>query len=548
MKRLALFLLLSVSQAFGTTVSGTIKDVTGTAITKNAYVNFTLRNYSSNQPRVIGSHVIGAPSAPFYPNASGVISGTITGNDLISPGPGVPTTYYDVCTYFGSQQFRCAAYSIVGSTFNLNSATPITTVPVVAPPTGDLTYLRTDLGNQASLSSGPLTVPGIVHFAKGPEIDVVAYGADPTNTIDSTASIQAAINYAQTHGGTVYLPPGAGYKIATGPLVITAPIMLQGHSADLGQISTLNSTSTTADIIQVNQGAQGTKIRDIAFKVTGTATAGAAININLTASVDGSGASPAEVIDCVINNTFNGVLVRNGNQIVIDRLFTAVVRNDGIKITGGLQVQILQSNLLGSLNDGIEVTGVGGLTMTDVQATNGVHSLVMSGGAQVFAKGFVGDTPSGDCMIISTVGGQIEFVDSWCSGSTGGYGINLSNTTGFSWLGGWIRANKLSGVNLQATATKVSIANARISDNGHNGTVQNGVLVQVGASYFQIQNNQIGKDNGDAPAEQTVGVRVLAGGSDYYMIQGNLNSDPANQTLVVDGGTGIHKSVANNVN
>ena len=45
-----------------------------------------------------------------------------------------------------------------------------------------------------------------------PYVDVTAYGADPTNTVDSTTAIQNAINAACTAQSTVFYPPGV-YKV-----------------------------------------------------------------------------------------------------------------------------------------------------------------------------------------------------------------------------------------------------------------------------------------------------------------------------------------------
>ncbi len=66
-------------------------------------------------------------------------------------------------------------------------------------------------------STGRLTTTAITSAVtdKGGQVyNVVAYGADPTGSADSTSAIQAAVNAMPASGGRVYLPSGA-YKISS---------------------------------------------------------------------------------------------------------------------------------------------------------------------------------------------------------------------------------------------------------------------------------------------------------------------------------------------
>jgi len=143
------------------TVSGNLKDAGVANVTaSNTYVRFTLTGFGGNIPRVTSTNVIAVPYKDFKPDASGNISGTVQGNDTITIGgaslPG--GTWYQVCIFYWGQQFRCQPYTINGSLFNLNTATPNSTVPTVPAPTGDNTYIRKDGGN--SPIPGPLTLSG----------------------------------------------------------------------------------------------------------------------------------------------------------------------------------------------------------------------------------------------------------------------------------------------------------------------------------------------------------------------------------------------------
>lgn len=85
-------------------------------------------------------------------------------------------------------------------------------------------------------------------FASGrPWVDVTAspFGADPTGALDSTAAIQAAIDYAITlGGGLVYLP--AGLYLISAALVLGSSVQLVGAGMTLTEI---RQSSLTADFI-----------------------------------------------------------------------------------------------------------------------------------------------------------------------------------------------------------------------------------------------------------------------------------------------------------
>lgn len=60
-KTLLLLLLLSLSlplPLYATTVTGNLRDVGLSSLTKNVVIRFTLVNYGSNIPRVVGTNVI----------------------------------------------------------------------------------------------------------------------------------------------------------------------------------------------------------------------------------------------------------------------------------------------------------------------------------------------------------------------------------------------------------------------------------------------------------------------------------------------------------
>jgi hypothetical protein len=141
-----LLLCATTTHAQLVTVSGNLGALTGAPVTQqNAYVLFTLQNFGSNIPRVIGTNaIVSQISPPFTPNGSGAISGSIQSNDSITPA----NTFYRVCVYYQGSQFQCNNYTInysAGTTWNLNTATPTNLVP--APPV--------DFQNANTVYAGP---------------------------------------------------------------------------------------------------------------------------------------------------------------------------------------------------------------------------------------------------------------------------------------------------------------------------------------------------------------------------------------------------------
>jgi len=139
---LALLSLFVARTCLATTVTARLL-TTGAAPT-GCFVRFQLMNYGTNVPRVVGTNVI-VDKTNLVANCdvAGNVSVIIQDNATISPAG----TYYHVSFYQNGLLFRSGDWIITGATFDLNTAVPMTTVPVVSPPTGDTTYPRLDGGN-----------------------------------------------------------------------------------------------------------------------------------------------------------------------------------------------------------------------------------------------------------------------------------------------------------------------------------------------------------------------------------------------------------------
>lgn len=135
---------------------------TGLTLSGLAGVNFIrvrLRNFAGNLPRTSGGVIVGVNN-DIVPDGSGNILLFLYGNDDISPAG----TFYSIDFYINgrlsvSQNFAfCRAVATGGcsgfsSSVSLNTATPLSTIPVVAPGGGDSTYLRLDGGNSMTGSA-----------------------------------------------------------------------------------------------------------------------------------------------------------------------------------------------------------------------------------------------------------------------------------------------------------------------------------------------------------------------------------------------------------
>lgn len=112
-------------------------------------------------------------------------------------------------------------------------------------------------------------------------VSVMDFGAVGNGSTDDTAAIQAAINYGQTSGQTVYLP-AADYLI-TNSIVISSPVTFVGD----GWESRLRVASTfpgTSDVISINPTAYSENIiiRDMSIQPVSGTPARYGIGVDIT--------------------------------------------------------------------------------------------------------------------------------------------------------------------------------------------------------------------------------------------------------------------------
>jgi len=131
---LLFMLITSLQVPAQVTITGNVLTL-GLSGSANAKVVFRLENFGSNLPRTLGTGtfvptelVCSTSGTDCTISAAGVVAGTIIGNDDIDPSG----TYYRVCFYGGTREVRCANFSVTGSSFNLDSASPLSSTAVQA--------------------------------------------------------------------------------------------------------------------------------------------------------------------------------------------------------------------------------------------------------------------------------------------------------------------------------------------------------------------------------------------------------------------------------
>lgn len=123
----------------------------------------------------------------------------------------------------------------------------------------------------------------------GESVSVLDFGADPTGNTDSSAAIQAAIDYVKTLGGTVLFPRGQYSVLGNISATVSAGVTLKGASQ--GYLSSPGDSGGTKIIHTGNNTCFDFQAADIwasvvldGFEVSGTSTGSSAVFINYSDS------------------------------------------------------------------------------------------------------------------------------------------------------------------------------------------------------------------------------------------------------------------------
>jgi hypothetical protein len=419
-----------------------------------------------------------------------------------------------------------------------------------------LLLLITLLGSIPCQLSGSAAAPDLAGKAARGGLDAAStgdhkvYWASDFEGRDIAEKVNHAIA-AAAPGSTVMVPGGS--FLHASPIRIDKTIRLEGAgSAE----TTFVSTSLTNDQIEIVKGADYSTVANLGLYTQGNLapTGGAGITVS---------ASFVHLSNLRIWNQYNGVVFDGPQNLYIDDCDIRCLAND-LWQRAGVNLAVRRTKLYGSTgpSTGLHLTHGAGIWLNDVEIHGNARGILVDPGpnegvGQIFAKGVVVDTSHQQDGIL--IGGSgtvyhISFAESWIGGSENGYGINLNNklTNGFTWSGGLIRENYLSGVFIQA-GENIQILGAQISANGHNnGTGHDtyGVSVAPGVGHFMIADCLIGKtgfdEEGGGTMRQTVGIYIAPGDSDFFEVINNMDTGNT-EALLVDNSRGKRKVIQGNL-
>lgn len=389
-----------------------------------------------------------------------------------------------------------------------------------------------------------------------PFVDVKAFGATGNGSTDDTAAIQKALTYAAGLGTRpeVFFP--AGTYIISQTLTISSPMLLAGTAADLYGGSSIRMTSGSADVIVLAAGAAGSAIEGLAIRSSQTTlTAGAGIRVDFTTSNNGSGTTPLRIENVFVSNTYDGIWVQAANNVYLSDLVIASTAHDGLRLgqsgssASVLDVYIRSSIMSSAPNADIDISYAAGVEMNNVQTFRGGHGVLVANSAQFFFQGVIADSTTGDAYSIST-SNDLNFVNCWAAGSSGGHGVSLLTVNNFSWMGGFIRSNYDSGIVVNSGVQNLSVSNTALSSNGYlnsTGLDTYGIFVNQAMTNLRVTNNvfgDVGEDAGNVrqtyamyfntSAGATANTAVIQGNQDFHDTFSNAYTSP----WILAGNTG----------
>lgn len=217
-KSFILFVFLA-SPIFGqVNITGNLKDITTTNVSTNVQVDFELQNYGGQIPHVTSSGTIVQVKKTFKPNSSGIISGTVYQNSVITPAG----TFYKVCILIQGTILRCNNY-LINTSFDLNSAIPLDVTPVVGPSQlivqcRPFDFLSGSLTWTMSHNFGDLNVWGNAFDASGNQIYPDKTVKTDLNTLTMTWVNPQAGRGLACHAGSINIATNQPNAVITNPM------------------------------------------------------------------------------------------------------------------------------------------------------------------------------------------------------------------------------------------------------------------------------------------------------------------------------------------
>lgn len=367
------------------------------------------------------------------------------------------------------------------------------------------------------------------------------FGAVGDGATDDSAAFTAGMAWlAARGGGVLFVPPGV--HIAAGLTTPDAPIVIMGTGAG----SILRNPTASTNTLTI-AGAWHVQVRDLQFDASVTRTGGWFIDVQT---------NQASLERLVLRN-FHGGVRTTGTIVSMKSLnFREGTAGTGIPIlvAGGFDVSI--TDVVADRTDGqqmaagIKVTGVGDLTIEDVNMIhcgNALHVEPSSGviASIVVTKSFFDTSTRGLFMYAGTGSvNRCTFTQTWFSGHTGpgvvlsGAGANVID--GVDLVGCHVFNNSGDGIQLGFSGVK----HVNLVGNAIAGNTGAGISVATGVSDWSLSGNRIGPGYGYGP--NAFGIFIAASSSTRYAITGNVIRGNTG-TPQIAGDNGATKVVANNL-
>lgn len=293
------------------------------------------------------------------------------------------------------------------------------------------------------------TLQSLFNFVSGGGVvnAVSGYGADPTDTKDSTAAINALLAYTTANQQCAYFPPGT-YKFTAGLTALLGNNICIFGASQGGTVLSYEGSSTTADLMTLGNGTTTyiqANLSGFRFASKTKMTAGAALHLKQMAYVnvdlifDGKGGGNGDL--------YNGIYA-DGSSIINMESSSLYVSNDGEVMRNGVEFHANHSVIAGNGvgGNGIHVAGGYGGVYTE-QVTQNLaligllvdNQLSTTANTQLFVSpDSVFDTNiSEGCYLNDThsTTSHVAYLDGWFASSSAGSGCAI-----VAWAGGTVNS------------------------------------------------------------------------------------------------------------
>ena len=472
-----------------------------------------------------------------FTNYNTITAGTSTSNVpflVLKPsdyGTGKPQLSFQKDATANSYTFGLWDGSTIGGSINLSAAT--VTVPSALAIGGSATILGSAVCTQATGcpgggGSGIATVYNVV----------ATYGGDPTGSTDNVTAFNSALAACSgTNGGIIWFQAGT-YRFNSGITDNVAGCSIQGAGPSA---TTLKPTGISGNFLTVtNTGVTPTTVSDLQITSGGSWSSGYALD------AEGSWQSTHDVY---ILSTPQAIHVTNAAETRFDRLLiynetaSPIVLCDNavgtVYATRWHQVTVGWSGTNTTATPMELGAGCNSATLDTVGIVQGANCLQTDAGFTfLFATDLECDF--GLNGVVVNGGEALHFTNSYFQGAASGYNINFgpSFVGGATVTGSRIFGGGSGGVLINSPNADVTIVGNNFGANGNAG-----IAVGPNVQNFTITGNRIGNIEGFGG--QTYCVLVNSGTSNGYIISNN--NCMGNSNGVVDGGSGVKKSVTGNV-